>query len=1138
MRKVMIIIAICALAVGVLFMLGPADAKTIVVDDDWAGADYDNIRDAINAAREGDTVRVYDGTYNEDNVVDKAIDLVGNGTSTIIDGYKKDHTFGFNLAHGGCQVSGFYFYKWWPTHHYGAIGVFSDDNVIFDNTFYDNGRGIFFGRCRNNEIFNNTFDDSYYHILAREGIEEVRIAHNSFTKQYSSGILIQHSRGVEIFSNTFFNHTRCAMTVSECSDVAVSFNMFLACDDTSERRIGASLHLSSDVNVDNNTFIGHGRAVFAWGTTDVRIEHNTILDGEEGLYFSRTWVERTQTGPWCNGTIVRNNNIIGQSRLGANATYGQVTSIDARYNWWAAASGPYHNSTNTAGLGVAVTDLITYDPYLSSMVADMPPVAIIHKVTPNITTEGDPVTFMGRGLARNVTTEHVWTSSIDGEIYHGTDVVFTLSDLSPGTHTITLKVRDTYGEWSEEVSTTLVVNGLPTARIKTISPPVVNEGELVVFLGEALDPENDIARVVWKSDIDGVIGYLLEFGTTWLSNGTHTITLAVMDCYGAWSRPATGEVIVNGIPRSGIEPLERPLVNEGEPVILRGLYHDHEDSVVAYWWGSDIDGVLSDQPMFHTSSLTNGTHTITFRVMDDFMVWSENATATVTVNGLPRVTIASITPRPAIEDESVSFEGDWTDHEGRISMHEWVSDIDGTISYQEDFVTVLLSRGTHAITYRVMDGQGVWSEWAWTTVTVNGRPKAWIEPFQEGRVNEGDTVSLEGGFSDPEDDIRGYRWESDLDGVVGTVWDLTISTLTNGTHVISFQVMDGMGAWSAPSTVLVTVNGIPRCRILDIEPVHALEGEVVQLSGAWEDHEDDITRVEWTSSIDGLLGGGPVLKTSSLSNGTHTITLLVMDGHGIWSEPATGTVKVNGRPRSWIESAGPAVTLEGRTVSLSGAATDDLAVVAYLWTSSIDGDLSEMAVFSTGDLSPGEHIVTFTALDNEGVWSEPSTTTLLVEAIVLDLELRVTELPEEAVEGQLLTLRCTVSNRGNVAMGGLTVRFLMNSDEVATVSLDRAISPGKETVLETSWTALVGQHALLVELYQGEAKSASKISDGTVLVMPFEDPEEPNGPPERPSSSDDADTGLDRTVLTALVVAVVISVAVFNVAWLRSRSSR
>jgi nitrous oxidase accessory protein NosD len=64
----------------------PVGAVMIYVDDD-GGADYTTIQEAIDAANSGDQVFVYSGTYTEQIVVDKAIDLIGESANLVtIDG--------------------------------------------------------------------------------------------------------------------------------------------------------------------------------------------------------------------------------------------------------------------------------------------------------------------------------------------------------------------------------------------------------------------------------------------------------------------------------------------------------------------------------------------------------------------------------------------------------------------------------------------------------------------------------------------------------------------------------------------------------------------------------------------------------------------------------------------------------------------------------------------------------------------------------------------------------------------------------------------------------------------------------------------------------------------------------------------
>ncbi len=1136
MRYVLLFIAVCALVVGAIFLMGPAEADTIIVDDDWPGADYSTISAAIAAADPGDTIRVYDGTYNEANDINKPLDLVGNGTSTVIYGKGFDHVFGFNLMGGDTNVSGFKFYAWWPTHHYGGVGIYSNGNSVCNNTFYSNNRGIFLGGCRDNVILNNTFDKGYYDILVYDGAHETQISFNTFSRVYAYSILMSYSNDVEIFSNTFYNNTRGMVALHSADNAVISYNMFdgsLVPEGTTH---GIKLYNAVDGHIHNNTIIGVNMSLTIVGTTDLRVEDNTIIGGEVGIRFGRLFSGRYQLGLWCNGTIVRNNNIVGQGTYGMDTAHGQVTDIDARQNWWGDASGPYHPVNNTNGGGSNATDLVVYSSWLTSMNDALPPIAYIFEVTPALAIEGERVTFIGRGLARNTTVEYLWSSSIDGDIHRGTDMAFSLSDLSPGIHTISLRVKDSYGKWSSPVTTELVVNGRPVASIVSISPPVVNDGEEVSFLGRGTDHENDIRYVVWESDIDGVLSNRLEFTTTSLSNGTHIISLHVVDGYDVWSEAAIGEVIVNGRPRAIIDSVEHPLVNEGEAVILRGTYIDHEDGIITFWWGSDIDGELSDQMLFHTSSLSNGTHTITYRVRDDFLVWSENATVTVTVNGLPRVSIVSIGPELPTTGEVVQFEGAWTDHESTILAFEWTSDIDGLLSTLEDFETTRLSPGVHTITFRAMDGQRVWSERAWTSLTVNGPPTAWIEPSDVSLVDRGDTYHLVGGFSDPEGDIRGYEWTSDVDGVIGTAWNLTTSSLSNGSHIISFRVIDGRGAWSRWARVEVTVNGLPEAVIVGITPSSALEGETIEFIGSYVDHEGDAFEAEWRSDRDGFLSHEMGFVTTDLSNGSHVITLRVMDGYGVWSEPVTGKVHVNGRPRAWIETVDPLRVNQGERVHFAGAGEDDLSVVAYHWSSSIDGALSDISVFSTRDLSPGTHEISFSVQDDRGVWSEPAFTIVEVDTQIVGASVTWTEVPFRAFEGTEVVIVCVIENDGDLPLLGLVVSVEMGEHLVGVHTLGEALGPGERTTLEFTWVAELGIHIAFVSLVHDGVLLDSTFSDDLMMVEPLPDPyqnEDPDGP--GPDDGPGVVDGANELGMTFLLMAIATLLAVTAMVYIRLR---
>ncbi|GAG78228.1 unnamed protein product, partial [marine sediment metagenome] len=66
------------------------DGNILYVGGDGSG-NYTRIQDAVDDASDGDTVYVYNGTYYENVVVYKTIDLIGeNRDTTVIDGMHID----------------------------------------------------------------------------------------------------------------------------------------------------------------------------------------------------------------------------------------------------------------------------------------------------------------------------------------------------------------------------------------------------------------------------------------------------------------------------------------------------------------------------------------------------------------------------------------------------------------------------------------------------------------------------------------------------------------------------------------------------------------------------------------------------------------------------------------------------------------------------------------------------------------------------------------------------------------------------------------------------------------------------------------------------------------------------------------
>jgi len=87
----------------------------------------------------------------------------------------------------------------------------------------------------------------------------------------------------------------------------------------------------------------------------------------------------------------------------------------------------------------------------------------------------------------------------------------------------------------------------------------------------------------------------------------------------------------------------------------------------------------------------------------------------------PTAYVDSISPNPAEEGKTVTFQGHGEDLDGYIEEYRWESDKDGFLSDQASFNTSSLSVNTHTITFKVKDNDGQWSNPAEEILTINSR---------------------------------------------------------------------------------------------------------------------------------------------------------------------------------------------------------------------------------------------------------------------------------------------------------------------------------------------------------------------------------------------------------------------------------
>jgi hypothetical protein len=128
-------------------------------------------------------------------------------------------------------------------------------------------------------------------------------------------------------------------------------------------------------------------------------------------------------------------------------------------------------------------------------------------------------------------------------------------------------------------------------------------------------------------------------------------------------------------------------------------------------------------------------------------------------------------------------------------------------------------------------------------------------------------------------------------------------------------------------------NQPPTAYIDLVSPANAALGETVTFTGHGVDPDGSIGAYNWRSSLDGDLSTLASFKTSSLSQGTHTVWFKVQDDKGAWSKEILTTVIVvpagSGQPvvKSFDANPGRIAPGDASTLSwdVSGAETVSIA---------------------------------------------------------------------------------------------------------------------------------------------------------------------------------------------------------------------
>jgi len=679
---------------------------------------------------------------------------------------------------------------------------------------------------------------------------------------------------------------------------------------------------------------------------DNTLAGNDVDMGGDGIYCDMdSFPTITDCIFWDNGDEWGHDDLFGCS-----ATYCCIEDLDAGvgniHNNPMFVPGPFGNqyldptslcinAGSQSATAAALDDRTTQvDNTLDTGTVDMgyhypiapgePPTAYIDSISPNPATQGDDtVDFMGHGEdADGSVVAHEWSSDLDGILSTAGDFSIEASALSFGTHTVSYRVQDDTGQWSEPDTETLTIIVCSQFFVNGATGNDANDGsEAFPFktITRALDVSVgteecpvliSVAAGTYAASTNGETFPLnME---SWVSLSGENQATTVLDAEEA----ASHVLYCNGVGNLTIEGFTitrgrtaGPATEDysGGGICCVGSSLTIQSNVILdNWASSNGGGIYCD-----TSVLTIQNNTIRGNFADSGGGISCRDSSPI------------IRHNEILENEVIA----WGSFSGG-----------GILCYQSSpLILNNLIADNYVVLWDVSGGSGIGCSQNSSPMIRNNTIVGNSGDFSAGIYcwNDSYPTVIDCIIWDNDDDLRNctatYCCIEDLDAGVWNIHDnpLFVPGPLGDYYLDPASLCINAGSQSAAAAGLddrttqidnspdasmldmgyhypISTGGPPTAYIDSIAPNPATQGyDDVEFMGHGEDTDGSVVAHEWSSDLDGILSTDEdfTIEANALSIGTHVISFRVQDNESLWSVPDTETLSVEACSQFFVNGA-------------------------------------------------------------------------------------------------------------------------------------------------------------------------------------------------------------------------------------------